>query len=78
MRLTNANGINQTARPRCCEAHTVEYYCNGQAIGACSASPYTVVWSNAPPGAYSITAVATDTNNFSGLSAALPVSVRAE
>ena len=56
----------------------VEYYCNGKAIGVSSASPYTVVWSNVPAGTYSITAVATDTNNFSGLSAALPVSVRAD
>ncbi|HWV99269.1 MAG TPA: Ig-like domain-containing protein [Candidatus Acidoferrum sp.] len=56
----------------------VEYYCNGKAIGVSSASPYTVVWSNAPAGTYSITAVATDTDNFSGLSAALPISVRAE
>jgi len=55
---------------------TVEYYCNGKAIGVSSASPYTVVWSNALAGTYSITAVATDTNNFSGLSAALPISVR--
>jgi hypothetical protein len=54
----------------------VEYYCNGKAIGVSSASPYTVVWSNLPAGTYSITAVATDTNNFAGLSA--PVSVRAE
>jgi hypothetical protein len=56
----------------------VEYYCDGKAIGVSSASPYTVVWSNAPAGTYSITAVATDTNNFSGLSAALPLSVRSK
>ena len=54
----------------------VQYYCNGKAVGVSSASPYTVVWSNVPAGTYSITAVATDSNNFSGLSA--PVSVRAE
>ncbi|HWY75919.1 MAG TPA: Ig-like domain-containing protein [Verrucomicrobiae bacterium] len=54
----------------------VEYYCSGKAIGVSSASPYTVVWSKVPAGTYSITAVATDSNNFSGLSA--PVSVRAE
>ena len=45
-------------------------------VHLCVASPYTVVWSNAPAGADTITAVARDTNNFSGLSA--PVSVRAE
>ena len=56
----------------------VEYYCNGKAIGVSRAIPYTVDWSNAPAGTYSITAVATDTNNFSGLSAPLPISVRAE
>lgn len=54
----------------------VEYYCDGKVIGVSSASPYTVVWSSAPGGTHSITAVATDANNFSGLSA--PVSVRAE
>ena len=56
----------------------VEYYCNGKAIGVSSISPYTVVWSNVRAGNYSITAVATDTNNFSGLSATVPVSVRSE
>jgi hypothetical protein len=56
----------------------VEYYCNGKAIGVSSISPYIVVWSNVRAGNYSITAVATDTNNFSGLSATVPVSVRSE
>jgi hypothetical protein len=56
----------------------VEYYCNGKAIGVSGSSPYTVVWSNAPAGSCSITAVAIGTNNFYGLSPALPVSVHAE
>jgi hypothetical protein len=56
----------------------VQYYCDGKAIGVSSASPYAVVWSNAPAGTFSITAVATDTNNFCGLSAPLPISVRAK
>ena len=37
--------------------------------------PYAVLWTNAPAAAGSITAVATDTNNSSGRSAQLPVSV---
>jgi len=54
----------------------VEYYRNGTRIGLGTVSPFNVVWSNAPAGTWTLTAVATDTNGFSGISPALNITVQ--
>jgi hypothetical protein len=53
----------------------VEFFAGANKLGAVSASPYTFVWSNVPPGNFILTARATDNNGDSQGSDALPVFV---
>lgn len=55
----------------------VDFFQGTTLIGTATASPYTVTWSNAPAGSYSLTAKATDSRNISTTSAAIPISVNA-
>lgn len=55
----------------------VEFYGGGTLIGTATASPYTVTWSNAPVGSYSLTAKATDNKGITTTSTAVPVVVNA-
>jgi len=51
----------------------VDFYAGATLIGTDTTSPYSVTWSSAPAGSYSLTAVATDNGNASTTSA--PVSI---
>src|SRR5439155_16869583 len=54
----------------------VEFYRGGSTlIGTVSATPYALVWSNAPTGSYAITAKAYDNKNGAATSSAVTVSV---
>ena len=53
----------------------VDFYEGATLIGTATSSPYTVQWVNPAPGAYSLTAVATDNANAATASAAVPVTV---
>lgn len=55
----------------------VDFYRGTTLIGTATTSPYTVTWSNAPAGSYSLTAKATDNRNISTTSAAVPIVVDA-
>jgi hypothetical protein len=56
----------------------VEFYRGGTTlIGTATAIPYTVTWSNAPAGSYSLTAKATDSRGASTTSAAVSITVTA-
>jgi hypothetical protein len=48
----------------------VQFYRNGTLIGTDTTAPYSVTWSSAPAGTYSITAVATDNDGATTTSAA--------
>lgn len=54
---------------------TVSFYVNGVSFGTVSNSPYRVVWNDPAPGAYQITAVATDDRGLSGTSAVANVTL---
>jgi len=54
----------------------VQFFANGQAVGpAVTQSPYTFTWTKVLPGDYYVTAMATDVNNASTVSSALPLAV---
>lgn len=53
----------------------VEFFRNGVSIGVDTSAPYSVTWSNAAAGSYSLTAVATDNGNATTTSAAVSVTV---
>ncbi|WP_161795371.1 Ig-like domain-containing protein [Xanthomonas sp. MUS 060] len=53
----------------------VEYFVNGQSVGASASSPYAVTWGNVAAGTYSVTAVATDNNGKTGNSSAMSLSI---
>ena len=55
----------------------VEFYRGTTLIGTATAAPYTVTWSNAPAGSYSLTAKATDNKGIAKTSTAVPVIVNA-
>jgi hypothetical protein len=56
----------------------VAFYRGGSTlIGTATTSPYAVVWSNVPPGNYSLTAVATDNSGASTTSSAISITVTA-
>jgi hypothetical protein len=59
------------------EGHVVrvEYFTNGAAFATTFTEPYRVVWSNAPPGRYSITARAYDHLQLHGVSVPVHVQV---
>ncbi|HVM49179.1 MAG TPA: Ig-like domain-containing protein [Candidatus Acidoferrum sp.] len=54
---------------------TVEFYAGTAKVGQATASPYTILWTNPPTGFYQITAVATDNQGASTVSAPAGVSV---
>ncbi|MDB5050558.1 MAG: hypothetical protein JWO30_3629 [Fibrobacteres bacterium] len=54
----------------------VDFYRGGTTlIGTSTVSPFTFVWSGVTPGAYSLTAVATDNQNATGTSAPVSITV---
>jgi plastocyanin len=53
----------------------VEFFTNGVSIGAVVGPSFTLVLSNVPPGAYALTATATDDSGATGSSAAVSFSV---
>jgi hypothetical protein len=55
----------------------VTYYENGVFLGAATSAPYNVVWTNPPPGSYTLTAVATDDSGLVVTSAVVNVTVAA-
>jgi len=56
----------------------VAFYANGIPIGTDTTSPYTILWTSVPAGAYSLTAVATDNDGLQTTSAAVPITVTAQ
>jgi len=55
----------------------VDFYAGAMLIGTATGAPYSVTWANSVPGAYSLTAVATDNDGASTRSAAVTTSVNA-
>jgi chitinase len=55
----------------------VEFYRGNTLIGTDTTAPYSVTWSNAPAGSYSLTAKATNNRNISSVSAAVRITVNA-
>ena len=55
----------------------VTFYANGALIGTATASPYVVAWNGVVPGAYTLTAVATDNLFATAASAGVPITVLA-
>ncbi|MBI5768012.1 MAG: PD40 domain-containing protein [Verrucomicrobia bacterium] len=53
---------------------SVQFYANGVSIGTDTTSPYSVSWTPATSGTYSLTAVATDSSSVQTTSAAVSVS----
>ena len=55
----------------------VEFFRNGVKLGEDATAPYSYVWSNAPVGSSTLTAVATDNVNVTGLSSPVTIIVNA-
>lgn len=53
----------------------VEFYAGLTKLGTATVAPYVLTWSNAVPGNYALTAVATDNSGFTVISAPVNVSV---
>ena len=53
----------------------VEFYANGLWLATCPEAPYAFVWSNAPAGIHTLSAVATDTTGLALTSAVVRVTV---
>ena len=54
----------------------VQFYSGSNSIGATTHSPYSyIVWSNVPPGAYTLKAIATDTASITATSAPVNITV---
>ena len=53
------------------------YYADTTLIGSATSAPYTTTWNNAPPGAYSLTAKATDNLGVSNTSVGVTITVNA-
>jgi hypothetical protein len=53
----------------------VRFYAGAAELGAVSVAPYVLSWSNALPGSYTLSAVATDNGGFTAVSAPVSVSV---
>lgn len=55
---------------------SVRFFAGASAIGSTSNAPYSsIVWSNVPPGAYTLTAIATDTASLTATSAPVNITV---
>jgi hypothetical protein len=65
-----------TAKSMLTDIVRVDFYCGGLLIGSATNAPYTIVWSNAPPGRWSLSAVATETAGFTGSSPAANIVVK--
>ena len=84
---TPANGASYTAPATITLAATaadsdgtiakVEFFRGKKLIGASTAAPYGVTWSNVPAGSYSLTAKATDNGGAVTTSQAVPITVTA-
>lgn len=55
----------------------VDFYANGNPIGTRTQAPYTVNWTNAGPGTYSLNAIATDNDGAASMSGSVAVRVNA-
>lgn len=55
--------------------NTVEFYANGQLIGAADAQPYMIGWANVPQGTYQVTAKAIDNNGGYKMSEAVTFNI---
>jgi len=55
----------------------VAFYANSNPIGSTLSSPFSIEWANLQAGAYSLTAVATDTDGMQTTSASVPITVNA-
>jgi hypothetical protein len=64
----NANDVDGTVIK-------VDFYAGATLIGTDTTAPYSVVWTNVPAGTHSLTAVATDNGNVTGISNAVSVNV---
>lgn len=53
----------------------VEFFAGATKLGAKAAPPYSFLWTNVPPGAYSLTTRAADNEGAIGISAAINISV---
>ena len=54
----------------------IQFFANGSSIGTASTSPFgSIVWSNVTAGAYSISAIATDTQSITATSAPVNITV---
>ncbi len=53
----------------------VGFFSNGTKIGADSASPYSITWSNVAAGSYSLTAIATNSTGITSVSSSINVTV---
>jgi uncharacterized protein (TIGR03437 family) len=74
--ITSTNiTLNATATDSDGSVSRVEFYRSGVLIGSSTASPYSVVWSNAAKGTYSLTAKAFDNQGASTTSGAVSVTV---
>lgn len=57
---------------------SVEFLANGRPLGADSTSPYSIDWTNLPPGSYSLAARATDNAGDQTLSSAVAITVNVQ
>ena len=69
--------ISATATASAGTISKVDFYQGSTLIGTATSSPYSVTWSNAPAGSYSLTAKATDSQGVATTSAAVPIVVNA-
>ncbi len=67
--------INATASDSDGTVTKVDFYANSTLLGTGTAAPYTLTWSNAAAGTYSITAVATDNGGATTTSSAVSITV---
>ena len=69
--------VNATASDNDGTVASVSFYANGVLISTDTTSPYSATWSNAAPGPYALTAVATDDQGATTTSSAVNVTVAA-
>jgi hypothetical protein len=56
--------VAEAVSPISTEGLSVTFYSDGQPLGSVGQTPYTLVWSNAPPGRHQLTAEARDLNGL--------------
>ncbi len=54
---------------------SVQFFAGATSLGADTTAPYNALWSDAPPGDYSLTAVATDDDGATRTSTAVPIRI---